>query len=309
MAINKYYANIHILILHNTFCLDSQNVLSQHSKIVVKENIKISIDEVFDLIMDQTDYKFFYEEGIFEGLPMVSLKKGSIQINDLLKQSLADADIDIVIGNNNTVIIKEKPKSVTSVLQKIKVTGKVTDSAGMPIPGANVTEKGTKNSTQTDLEGKFTIDVANNDAILVFSFIGMISQEKLASSTIVNVQLKENTTELDNIVVTALGRKREKKALGYASQEIKGKDLSAGAASGNFLNDLSGKASGVYIRKNTNFGGSTNVVSRGIKSLTGNNQMLIVIDGMPINNSTVNSSTAGQGARNTYDYGNAANGY
>ena len=88
------------------FALTPENVLSQHSKIVVKENIKISIDEVFDLIMDQTDYKFFYEEGIFEGLPMVSLKKGSIQINDLLKQSLADADIDIVIGNNNTVINK-----------------------------------------------------------------------------------------------------------------------------------------------------------------------------------------------------------
>ncbi len=288
------------------FALTPENVLSQHSKIEVKENKKMSIDEVFDLIMDQTDYKFFYEEGIFEGLPMVTLKKGSIKTNDLLKQSLVNANIDIIIGNNNTIIIKEKPKSATLVWQKIKVTGKVTDPAGMPIPGANVTEKGTKNSTQTDFDGKFTIDVANNDAILIFSFIGMISQEKLATSTIVNVQLKENTTELDNIVVTALGRKREKKALGYASQEIKGKDLSAGAASGNFLNDLSGKASGVYIRKNTNFGGSTNVVSRGIKSLTGNNQMLIVIDGMPINNSTVNSSTAGQGARNTYDYGNAA---
>lgn len=171
----------------------------------------MSIDEVFDLIMDQTDYKFFYEEGIFKGLPMVTLKKGTIKTNDLLKQSLANANIDIVIGKNNTVIIKEKPKNVTSVLQKIKITGTVTDIAGIPIPGANVTEKGTKNSTQTDFNGKFVIEVANNNAILEFSYIGMVSQEKPASSVIVNVQLKENTTQLDNIVVTALGIKREKK--------------------------------------------------------------------------------------------------
>ncbi|OAZ04564.1 TonB-dependent receptor SusC precursor [Flavobacterium succinicans] len=288
------------------FALNPENVLSQHSKIEIKENKKVTIDQVFDLIMDQTDYKFFYEEGIFEGLPKVQLKKGSIKTNDLLKQSLANANIDISIGHNNTVIIKEKPKSTPLVLQKIKVTGKVTDVAGMPIPGANVTEKGTKNSTHTDFEGKFSIEVANTDAKVVISYIGMITQELPVSTTFMNVRLQVTTTELNTIVVTALGIKKEKKALGYASQELKGTDLSAGATSGNFLNDLSGKAAGVYIRKNTNFGGSTNVVSRGIKNLTGNNQMLIVIDGMPINNSTVNSSTASQGAKNTYDYGNAA---
>ena len=85
------------------FALTPENVLSQHSKIEVKENKKMSIDEVFDLIMDQTDYKFFYEEGIFEGLPMVTLKKGSIKTNDLLKQSLVNANIDIILGSNNTI--------------------------------------------------------------------------------------------------------------------------------------------------------------------------------------------------------------
>jgi len=287
------------------FALTPQKVLPQHSKIVVKEDIKMSVDEVFDLIMEQTDYKFFYEEGIFKGLPKVELKKGTIKTNDLLKQTLLNANIDITIGNNNTVIIKEAPRSSNSVLKKITVTGKVTDDLGMPLPGANVVEKGTKNGTQTDIDGKYSIEVSSEKSILEFSYIGMVTQEKPASS-VVNVQLRANAAVLDNVVVTALGIKREKKALGYASQEVKGADLRAGTASGNFLNGLSGKAAGVYIRKNTNFGGSTNVVSRGIKSLTGNNQMLIVIDGMPINNALVNSSTASQGARNTYDYGNAA---
>lgn len=288
------------------FALTPDNVLSQHSSILVKENKKLSVDEVFDLIMDQTDYAFFYEEGIFAGLPKVNLKKGSIKTSDLLRLSLASADFEIDLVKGNSIVIREKAKKAVSIFQKVKVSGKVTDPNGLPIPGANITEKGTKNSTQTDFDGSFKIEVSTSNSILEISYIGMISQERVAGSGVLNVQLKAKTTELDNIVVTALGIKREKKALGYASQMVSGADLSAGAASGNFLNDLSGKAAGVYIRKNTNFGGSTNVVSRGVKSLTGNNQMLIVIDGMPINNSTVNSSTASQGARNTYDYGNAA---
>jgi TonB-linked SusC/RagA family outer membrane protein len=191
--------------------------------------------------------------------------------------------------------------------QERAVSGIVSDNAGMPLPGVSVLVKGTKVGTQTDFDGKYSIKAAPSQ-ILVFTYIGMRSQELAASSTAVNVKLVSSSVELEGVVVTALGIKREKKSLGYASQEIKGADLNSGVASGNFLNELSGKAAGVNIRKNTNFGGSTNVVSRGVKNLTGDNQMLIVIDGMPINNANTNSSAGKQteGARNTYDYGNAA---
>ena len=123
-----------------------------------------------------------------------------------------------------------------------------------------------------------------------------------------NARLASKATELEGVVVTALGIKRDKKSLGYASQEIKGADLTSGAGSGNFLNELSGKVSGLAIRRNNNFGGSTNIVSRGIKSLTGTNQMLIVVDGTPINNQTINSNQGSQntGRGTTYDYGNTA---
>ncbi|MFW0735694.1 SusC/RagA family TonB-linked outer membrane protein [Flavobacterium sp. T12S277] len=185
------------------------------------------------------------------------------------------------------------------------VSGVVTDYSGLPIPGVNVLVKDTKNSTQTDIEGRYSIKVGS-DQILSFSFVGTIKQEIRAGSEKINVKLKNQTTELDGIVVTALGIKRDKKSLGYATQEVKGGDLTAGTASGNFLNELSGRVAGVQIKRNNNFGGSTNVVSRGVKSLTGNNQMLIVIDGMPINNSNINSSTASQTeGRGGYDYGNA----
>ncbi len=187
------------------------------------------------------------------------------------------------------------------------VTGVVTDNNGLPISEVNVTVKGTKTNTKSDLDGKFSIK-ATSTQVLVFSFVGMKNQEILASTTSLNVKMQSDATELENVVVTALGIKREKKSLGYATQEIKGTDLNAGAGSGNFLNELSGKVSGVAIRRNNNFGGSTNVVSRGIKNISGDNQMLIVIDGMPINNQNVNSNTGAQttGRGTTYDYGNNA---
>ncbi|WP_158729270.1 SusC/RagA family TonB-linked outer membrane protein [Flavobacterium sp. I-STPA6A] len=191
--------------------------------------------------------------------------------------------------------------------QERSVSGTVSDNAGMPLPGVSVLVKGTKTGTQSNFDGSYTIKV-NPTQVLIFSYIGMKSQEVAANSSTVNVKLASGALELEGVVVTALGIKREKKSLGYATQEIKAADLTSGAGSGNFINELSGKVAGVSIKRNNNFGGSSSIISRGVKSLTGNNEMLIVIDGMPINNSNVNSSTGSQsgGGGNTYDYGNAA---
>ena len=192
--------------------------------------------------------------------------------------------------------------------QERAVSGVVSDNAGLPLPGVSVLVKGTQTGTQTDFDGKFSIK-ASPSQVLVISYVGMKTQEVKASSTSLKVKLDADAQQLNEVVVTtALGISKSKKSLGYATQEIKGEDLRAGASSGNFLNELSGTVAGVQIRRNNNFGGSTNIVSRGVKSLTGNNQMLIVIDGLPINNSNVNSSTGAQtqGRGTTFDYGNAA---
>ncbi|MFH6999124.1 SusC/RagA family TonB-linked outer membrane protein [Flavobacterium sp. FlaQc-57] len=188
--------------------------------------------------------------------------------------------------------------------QEKKITGTVSDNAGIPLPGVSVLVKGTKSGTQTDFDGKYSIQAASNQ-VLVFSYIGMKTQEITANSSVVNVKLIDNATELEGVVVTtALGVKREKKSLGYASQQISGKDLvNGGAGNQNVANLLSGKAAGVEVSRNTNFGGSTNVVIRGNKSLTGNNQALWVVDGVPVDNSNSNTNTQAQG-RGGYDYGN-----
>ena len=190
-----------------------------------------------------------------------------------------------------------------SFAQDRVVSGVVSDNNGLPIPGVNVFVKGTKTGTQTDFDGKYSIK-ATATQTLVFNFIGMKSQEILVSSTTLNVKLKENAVELEGLVVTALGIKREKKSLGYSSQEVKGDDVNRVPTS-NFLNNLSGKVAGLQVTNNANFGGSTNIVLRGTKSITGNNQALIVIDGVPVNNANLNTNDAAI-SRNGYDFGNSA---
>lgn len=183
------------------------------------------------------------------------------------------------------------------------ITGTVSDNAGIPLPGVSILVKGTKLGAQTDFDGKYSIKAEANQ-ILVFSYIGMKTQELPTSSSVINVKLKDDSVELEGVVVTtAMGVKREKKSLGYATQQISGKDLDGGAGNANVANLLSGKAAGVEISRNTNFGGSTNVVIRGNKSLTGNNQALWVVDGVPIDNTSSNKSDQETG-RSGYDYGN-----
>ena len=197
------------------------------------------------------------------------------------------------------------------VAQTKEITGKVTSSEdGGGIPGVTISIKGTTLGTITDMDGVFRLKVPQDAKILNFNFVGMVSQEiAIGNQTTFNVKMAPEFTSVDEVVVTALGITREKKSLGYASQEVKGEAIST-VKSSNFMNSLSGRVSGVQVKKNTNMGGSTNVVMRGSKSLTGNNQVLYVIDGVPINNE-IGSANAGTSlAQNTggvgYDYGNAA---
>jgi TonB-linked SusC/RagA family outer membrane protein len=182
------------------------------------------------------------------------------------------------------------------------VTGTVTDKDGLPVPTANVKVKGTSNGVQTDFDGKYKIK-ATADQTLVFSYLGMKTQEVKASNTVVNVKIQSDATELDNVVVTALGIKREKKSLGYSTQEVKGDDLNRVPTS-NFVSNLSGKVAGLQVKTGSNFGGSVDVVLRGYKSITGSNQALFVVDGVPMINNNNNTSDQSLSGRPGYDFGN-----
>lgn len=188
--------------------------------------------------------------------------------------------------------------------QQKTISGIVTDQSGLPLPGVNIIIKGTTSGTQTDFDGNYSINASVGD-ILSFTYVGLMSRElTVSNSNTMNVTMEEDAAMLDEVVVTALGIKREKKSLGYATQEVDGEAVSK-VKSQNFVNSLSGKVAGMSIKPSGTLGGSTNVVIRGSSSIAGNNQALFVIDGIPIDNS--NSNTANQTTgRGGYDYGNAA---
>ncbi|HBX19556.1 MAG TPA: SusC/RagA family TonB-linked outer membrane protein [Porphyromonadaceae bacterium] len=162
-----------------------------------------------------------------------------------------------------------------------RVRGTVVDEAGHPIIGATVLIKGTSQGTSTDADGHFALS-APIDATLVVSFIGYDSQEVAVRET-VNVVLIENAEELEEIVVTAMGIAREKKALGYAATSIKGNEISQ-AQTVNPMNALAGKVAGIDISAAPGPGATQNVLIRGASSF-GNNQPLYIVDGVPITNS------------------------
>jgi TonB-linked SusC/RagA family outer membrane protein len=182
------------------------------------------------------------------------------------------------------------------------VTGTVTGADdGAAMPGVNVSVKGTTVGTMTGEKGVYSINVPTGSTTLVFSFVGMQTQEVAITGSVVNCAMKTEENVIEDVVVTALGISREKKSLGYAAQEVSGDNVNKSSSS-SFVNALSGKVAGMQIRDNGNMGGSTNVVIRGNRSLTGDNQALFVVDGVPINNTNSNSKQQKRG--NTgYDYG------
>lgn len=177
--------------------------------------------------------------------------------------------------------------------QTIKVKGVVKDAAG-PVIGATVVEKGTPNNgTVTDLDGNFTLTVKSG-ATLVISYVGMKSVEVKASSSPVTVVLEDDSKALNEVVVTALGIKRDRKALGYGLDEVKG-DAFEKAKETNVINSMAGRVAGLVVSQTAGgASGSTRVILRGSTEMTGNNQPLYVVDGVPLDNTNFGSaSTAG----------------
>ena len=181
------------------------------------------------------------------------------------------------------------------------VSGTVTDNSGLPLPGVSVLEKGTSNGTQTDFDGNYQLQTKQGST-LVFSYVSMLTQEIIVNSNSINVTLKEDVQELEGVVVTALGIKREKKALGYATTTINNEQIT-NVVNDNPLASLSGKVAGVDIVAPVQPGATTRVVMRGISSITGSNDPLYIVDGTPL----LNSSSSNSSINRSYDAGSGIN--
>lgn len=181
------------------------------------------------------------------------------------------------------------------------ISGTVSDEFGVPLPGVNVVEKGTTNGTASDFDGNYQITVSG-EGVLVFSSMGYASKEiAINGNTTIDVVLAEDASQLDEVVVTSLGLTREKKSLGYAVTELESEDINT-VKTYNVANALQGKVAGLTVSQSGGAGSGSRVVIRGNNSITGRNQALIVVDGVPINDSgnesggsVYNSSVTGGG--------------
>ncbi|MBP5478876.1 MAG: SusC/RagA family TonB-linked outer membrane protein [Bacteroidaceae bacterium] len=194
--------------------------------------------------------------------------------------------------------------TVSMAFAQQKVTGTVIEAeTGEPVVGASVKVKGTTLGAATNLDGKFTLnDVPNSAKTIVVSYIGMTTKE-VAIKPNVKVFLESDSKTISDVIVTAMGVKRSVKALGYSATQVKAEEITA-TRNNDIVSGLAGKIAGVQISTSSSDpGASTSVVIRGYSSLTGDNQPLYVIDGVPLQN---NASYSNNGLNNGYDFGNGA---
>ena len=178
--------------------------------------------------------------------------------------------------------------------QEKTISGTVSDKSGV-LPGVSVLIEGSTKGVETDFDGKYSIE-ANSGDVFVFRYLGYETAKiTVAASNIINVTLKEGGELLDEIVITAFGIKRSEKALGYSVQSIKGESMTE-ARESNITNAISGKIAGVQVTGTSgSVGASSRIVLRGNSSITGNNEPLYVVDGVPISNSSFGNAGSGGG--------------
>ena len=274
-----------------TFGFNYNSGFSQNVKITIDSNRELSVIDVFEIIKKQTDYTFIYRTEPFENAPKLKLRAGVINAHDLLLKALSFDNFTYEITPKRTILIREK-----GALQEM-IRGTVTDESGEPLPGANVMEKDSKNGVATDFNGKFSIEVSNPEAVLIFSYVGYVTQEiKLTGKTEINIQLKLSPNELDEVVLTGYTITKKENSTAAASK-IK-KEAIERQVTTNLDSRLEGLSPGLIINTFTPDGGEAEIeiTLRGVSTFDQeggnwdpvlgainklNRQPLIVLDGFP----------------------------
>ena len=259
--------------------LSAENSYAQRMRIAISMS-NVSEEQVLNKIEETSDYVFLYNDETIQKSRIVSVRSKSGKITDILDDIFKGTDISYTVIDKQ--IILSKSNKVNQTAKAIQIKGTVKDALGEPLIGVSVLVKGTSNGTVTDLDGRFSLNVSVGD-ILEFSYVGYAAQSvTVKNATPLDIVLSEDAQALDEVVVTALGIKREAKALTYNVQEIKAAGITK-VKDANFVNSLSGKIAGVTINQSSSgTGGSSRVVMRGTKSLFGENNALYVLDGIPM---------------------------
>lgn len=255
-----------------------------------------SLGSVIKEIQAQSDYQFFYDDKL-ASVQLESLNVTDSSLQEVLSKALSGKNISYKIDDKVVYLSMDNStvkKSPAQNAAKKTITGRIVDATGEPLIGVTIMEKGTTNGSITDYDGNYSLSVPGN-AVLQFSYIGYKSVEmKVEGKEVIDLTMHEDTEVLDEVVVTALGIKREKKMLGYAVQELKSDELNK-TGDPSVTSALQGKVAGLSMNtSSTGLGGSTKITIRGNSSLSDNNQPLWIVDGVPFSdNSTSDASFYG----------------
>ena len=276
---NFYRLKSIFFIIFSCFILQTAAFAQNNVTITIKKK-NITLQEALREVEKQSDYLIAFNESKLEKTKRVNLNITAESLDKTLASILSGTGLSYKIKDKYIMII---PQSKVEVESK-KLSGIVKDDKGDPLIGVNVSFKGSPTGTVTGLDGRFSILAAKGN-IIEFSYVGYTTQYiTVGDASSLTVVLEEDAKALDEVVVTALGIKRAEKALSYSVQQVKS-DAINDVKDANFVNGLTGKVAGVSInRSSSGIGGATRVVMRGAKSIVGNNNVLYVVDGMPIGN-------------------------
>lgn len=270
-----------ILFLLGIFQLQATNSFSQGRRINL--NMKnVTVMDALRTIEENSDFRFLFSSKMIDINREISLKAENTGIEDVLTMIFKDTDVSYKFMDNKIVLTSEK----TALNQSKTIRGKVSDSNGQALPGVTVFEKGTTNGTITDAQGNYQIAEISANAVLVFSFVGMKTQEiQVGAQTTINIVLLSDDIGIDEVVVTALGIKREQKALGYSVQAVSGQDLQK-VTGVDVSTSLTGKVAGVLVQNSSDFNVDPRITIRGEEN------PLIVIDGIAYANKKLSDIAA-----------------
>jgi len=261
-----------------SFGFNSISGFSQNTIIRIDKDKEISVEEVFELISEQTDHTFFYKSSLFVNAPKVTLKKGTIKANDLLQKGLSSGKFIYKFSKNGSILIEKRAIVPVAKVQQT-INGQVIDTSGNPLPGASILIKGTSNGTQSDFDGNFSLNLSNENATLVISYLGYLTKEvSIGNQKKITVTLEEDAHGLEEIVVVGYGTQKKSDVTGAVGQ-VKAKELTK-VVTTSPMDALQGRISGVTVTSSSGSpGNSADVIIRGIGSF-GNNSPLYIVDGV-----------------------------
>lgn len=267
-------------------------VSNVHSQTTINAlNLKdATVEEVLSSIEENSNFYFLYNSKLINVDRKISINTNGQSIETILESIFKQTDVVYKIEGYQIILSKKEvdsPSVQRGSQAERKIVGVVRDKNGEAFIGASVFIKGTTIGVVTDKEGRFSLMSPNNVKSFYVSFIGMKPQEVIIDNkSVYNIVLEDEVMSMDEVVVTALGIKRELKALAYNVQLIDGNELSK-SKSVNIMNSLAGKVAGATINSSAaGIGGGARIVMRGTKSISGNNNALYVVDGIPLPNPT-----------------------